>query len=412
MPTTDRPATDRPATDRPLAPGAPHDPGAVPTPPTGTPLADAPMQTLPATDPAARPARPAGPSPHDGTSPGGAARHGLRARGPVVLPVLVASVLSAALAAGATVALDDDPAPAATSPTAPTALPAASGAPAGADAAARAASRVAPAVVQIDTGTGVGSGVVIDDDGTVLTVAHVVGDARTVSVRLADGRTVEGRVAGTHEATDVAVVTVPAADVPAVAELATGTPEVGQLAVAVGSPFGFDQTVTAGIVSAVDRVVNGVSMVQTDAAINPGNSGGPLVDADGRVLGLSDVIFTRSGGSQGVGFAISIDLARLVADQLVAGEEVRLALLGVSTTATVDGAAGARVVEVLPGSAADAGGLEVGDVVVAVDGSPVADGGRLRARIVTAAPGRTVTVSVERAGERVDLTVTLGATGA
>ena len=224
--------------------------------------------------------------------------------------------------------------------------------------------------------------------GLVLTVAHVVGTSRTVDVRLADGSTVDGQVVGADTATDIAVVRIDAVARRRRRQLATGTePVVGQLTVAVGSPFGFDQTVTSGIVSAIDRVVNDVAMVQTDAAINPGNSGGPLVDGDGRVIGLSDVIFTQSGGSEGVGFAIQIDLARLVADQLVAGKPVQLALLGVSTTAAADGARGAQVAEVVPGSAADAAGLEVGDLIVSIDGTPIPDSGKLRAEIIGRAPG-------------------------
>jgi len=360
--------------------------------------------------PPSEPAPP--PHPSDGdqppTPPAPAGRRG------GVWPVLAASVLSAALAAGATVALDDDPAPArstAASQAGPEVLRPTAVAD-GADAPAVAAEAVAPAVVQIQTRTGVGSGVVYDESGLVLTVAHVVGSNGQVAVRLADGRSVEGEVLGAHVPTDVAVVRIDPDAVLAVAELATDEqPLVGQLAVAVGSPFGFEQTVTAGIVSAVDRVVNEVTMVQTDAAINPGNSGGPLVDADGRVLGVNDVIFTRSGDSAGVGFAIQIDLARIIADQLVAGDDVRLALLGVSTTVAPAGEAGAQVAEVVPGSAADDAGIEVGDRIVAIDGEAVTDSGRLRAQVIRRSPGEDVTLTVVRDGEERDVAVTLGATG-
>ncbi|HEU5084844.1 MAG TPA: trypsin-like peptidase domain-containing protein [Acidimicrobiales bacterium] len=337
-----------------------------------------------------------------------------RRRGRGWVPVVAASVLSAALASGATAALVDEPGPAREPAVAeqavgrtvePTAVAD------GADAAAVAADRVAPAVVQIQTRTGVGSGVVYDEEGLVLTVAHVVGNNRQVAVRTADGRSVEGEVLGTHEQTDIAVVRIDPDDVLAVADLATGEPPlVGQLAVAVGSPFGFDQTVTSGIVSAVDRVVNQVSMIQTDAAINPGNSGGPLVDADGAVLGLNDVIFSQSGGNEGIGFAIQIDLARIVADQIVAGEDVRLALLGVSSAAAPSGAAGAQVAEVVPGSAADEAGIEVGDLIVGLDGEAVADSGQLRARVITRAPGDRVQLELERDGERRTVEVALGST--
>lgn len=333
------------------------------------------------------------------------------------IPLLAASVLSAVVASGVTAAIvDDDPAPTPSAASAEgsdrpvdvTPTPVADGA----EPVAAAAATIAPAVVQIETGTGVGSGVVYDESGLVLTVAHVVGNSRTVDVRLADGSTVAGQVLGTHADTDVAVVRIDAGDVPAVADLATGDqPSVGQLAVAVGSPFGFDQTVTSGVVSAVDRIVNDVAMVQTDAAINPGNSGGPLVDASGRVIGLSDVIFSESGGNEGVGFAITIDVAELVADQIVAGDVPQLALLGVSTTASADGSRGARVAEVVPGSAADEAGIEEGDLLVSVDGDPVADSGQLRAQITRRAPGTEVTLGVARDGDEQDRSVTLGSTG-
>ena len=330
-----------------------------------------------------------------------------------VLPLVAGSVLSAFLASGLTAVVVDDPAPAAPAVAAqPAALEPTPAADRGDERVADAAATVAPAVVQIQTGTGVGSGVVYDRSGLVLTVAHVVGESRSVAVRLADGATVEGEVVGTHPDTDVAVVRIDPEHVDVVAELATDADlVVGQLAVAVGSPFGLDQTVTSGIVSAVDRVVNDVTMVQTDAAINPGNSGGPLVDADGRVIGLSDVIFSKSGGNEGVGFATQIDLARIVADQLVAGQPVRLALLGVSTTPAADGSRGAQVAEVGPGSAAEAAGIEVGDLIVAVDGSGIADSNKLRANVIRREPGSEVTIGIERDGEPMDLRVSLGATG-
>ncbi len=281
----------------------------------------------------------------------------------------------------------------------------------GADAPADAAALVSPAVVQIDVANGLGSGVYYDESGLILTAAHVVGDSTDVRVRIADGRVVDGRVVGTHTPTDVAVVSIdPSVDVP-VAELAVGVDlRVGQLAVAVGSPFGFEQTVTSGIVSAVDRDVQGITMVQTDAAINPGNSGGPLVDAAGRVIGINDQIFTNSGGNEGVGFAISIDLAKIVADQLVAGAEVRLARLGVSTGSSPNGDGGAFIDEVLDGTAAELAGLQPGDRVVAVDGSAVRGSSDLRSAIITSRPGETVTLTVENESGSFDLEVTLGST--
>ena len=278
---------------------------------------------------------------------------------------------------------------------------------------AAAAELIRPSVVQLQLAQGLGTGVIINSNGTILTAAHVVGDADTVTVTFFDGSSVEGEVVGTHEPTDVAVVSVnPEGRNLVPAPLAAGEDvRVGQLAVAVGSPFGFDQTVTAGIISAVDRIVNGVSMVQTDAPINPGNSGGPLINLDGEVVGINDLIFTESGTSAGVGFAISIDLAVIIADQLVAGVEPQLALLGVSTGPPPNGAAGAIVEAVSPDSAAEAAGLQVGDIVVGVNGTNTRGSADLRAQIIDQAPGSDVSLSVIRDGEQQELLAMLGRTG-
>lgn len=267
-------------------------------------------------------------------------------------------------------------------------------------------------MVRLVTSTGLGSGVIYDADGYILTAAHVVEGSATVSVQLADGREFRGDVLGTHEVTDVAVVKINDADNLPVAQLAVGLQlQVGQMAVALGSPFGFEQTVTAGIVSAVNRSVNNVPMVQTDAAINPGNSGGPLLDRDGRVIGINDLIFTEGTGSDGVGFAIAIDVAKVVADQIVAGEDVQLAFLGVSTTPSITGEGGAIVQEVVAGSAASAAGLQVGDRVVSVDGKAIFDAEDLRAVILAQKPGTEVSISLFRDGESLTLSAMLGSTG-
>ncbi len=277
---------------------------------------------------------------------------------------------------------------------------------------AQVAALVGPAVVQLESRFGLGSGVLYDRDGYILTAAHVVEGAADLLVRLGDGRTVEGSVLGLHEPTDVAVVKINGDPSLPIAELGVGVDvQVGQMAIALGSPFGLDQTVTAGIVSSVDRIVSGVSMVQTDAAINPGNSGGPLVDGAGRVIGINDQIFTSGGGNDGIGFAISIDLAKIVADQIVAGNPVQLAFLGVSASTYNGDQAGALVQQVVPDSAAAASGLALGDVIVAVDGVPVRDGDDLRGRIITTAPGTTVQIDVMRDGVALMLEATLGSTG-
>ncbi|MFQ5554512.1 MAG: S1C family serine protease [Acidimicrobiia bacterium] len=270
------------------------------------------------------------------------------------------------------------------------------------------AEAVSPTVVQLESEDGLGSGVIYSDSGLILTAAHVLQDAANVDVRLADGRLFRGTVIGTHERTDVGVVQIFGASSLPVASLGYGSPvRVGELAVALGSPFGFDQTVTAGIVSAVNRTVNGVPMLQTDAAINPGNSGGPLVDSTGRVIGINDVIFTRGGGNEGIGFAIAIDVAIVVADQLAVGGDVQLAVLGVNTIASMTGAGGAIVQQVFPGSPAEAAGLEIGDRIVAVNGEAVQEPTKLFAAIVTNRPGSVVTVDFVRGDTTRSATVTL-----
>ena len=269
------------------------------------------------------------------------------------------------------------------------------------------AALVGPSVVQLESDAGLGSGVVFDPSGLILTAAHVVGEADTINVRLEDGRLFEGTVVGSHATTDVAVISIEGDGFPT-AVLGYGTSaRVGETAVALGSPFGLDQTVTAGIVSATGRTINGVPMVQTDAAINPGNSGGPLVNGAGHVIGINDVIFTQGGGNDGIGFAIAIDIAIIVAEQLVAGGDVQLSALGVATIPNTTGEGGAIVREVASGSAADGAGLEVGDRIVSVDGNPVFDPAGLFAEIITHRPGQPVDVELSRDGQSHQIRVEL-----
>lgn len=272
---------------------------------------------------------------------------------------------------------------------------------------ASAAAAVAPSVVQIETPTGLGSGVIYRSDGLILTAAHVVEGVESVLVRIADGRLLPGRVVGTHTPTDIAVISIKATNLtPAVLGYGTGV-QVGEIAVAVGSPFGLDQTVTAGIVSAVGRNLNGVPMVQTDAAINPGNSGGPLVNSAGQVIGINDVIFSEGGGNDGIGFAIAIDVGIVVADQLVAGGGVELAALGVGTVPDTSGAGGAIVRDVRPGSPAANAGLLVGDRIVSVDGTVILDPGDLFAAVIVHRPGSIVEIEFTRDGQPIRVLTTL-----
>ena len=281
------------------------------------------------------------------------------------------------------------------------------------------AAAVSPSVVQIETQNDLGSGFIYDSDGHILTAAHVVqGQGNSVNVRLADGSLHKGDVVGADDASDVAVVKIDPVANMQVANLALGVKvQVGQTAVAIGSPFGLDQTVTAGIVGAVDRpqqtIGGAIDMYQIDAAINPGNSGGPVADRQGRVFGMSNSI-AGADVNVGIGFLVPIDLAKAVADKLVAGEPVEFAFLGVSThvqSTTAPGVGdGAIIVAVTSGSPADKAGLQEGDRVTSVDSAPVRDEFELTARIRSHQPGDHVHITFVRNGQTQNVEVDLGST--
>jgi putative serine protease PepD len=281
------------------------------------------------------------------------------------------------------------------------------------------AAAVSPAVVQIEGSNDLGSGFIYDADGHVLTAAHVVeGQGSTVDVRLADGSVHKGDVLGADTASDVAVLKIDPVPDMKVANLAVGVKVlVGQTAVAIGSPFGLDQTVTAGIVSAVDRPTQtpggAIDMYQIDAPINPGNSGGPVADKLGRVFGMSDSI-AGANVNVGLGFLVPIDLAKQVADKIVAGQPVEFAFLGVSTRAESTSSAvvgdGAIVVSVSSGSPADQAGVKEGDRITAVDSAPVRDEAELTARVRSHQAGDHVQITFVRGGQTQTVQVVLGST--
>ena len=281
--------------------------------------------------------------------------------------------------------------------------------------------------VRTAQGGGEGSGVLLDSDGHILTNDHVVRSAVRGGLRvtLADGRVFEAELVGTDPSTDLAVIALldPPSDLVPSTFGDSDALAVGDPVMAVGNPLGLDSTVTTGIVSALDRPVTTASenstvvtnAIQVDAAINPGNSGGPLFDADGRVVGINSSIAALSGGASGsigLGFAIPSALAERVAGELVADGEAEHAFLGVSLgdgTGTAGGETrrGAVVGEVVPASPAAEAGLEVEDVVVAVDGEPVSGAESLTARVREHAAGEDVVLTVVRDGERVEVEVTL-----
>lgn len=260
-----------------------------------------------------------------------------------------------------------------------------------------------------------GSGFVYDSDGHVVTNYHVVQGATSLTVTLADGSTYDATVVGTDPSTDLAVLKVdaPTDELHPLVLGDSGDVAVGDGVVAIGSPYGLEETVTSGIVSALGRTIestNGYSIpgtIQTDAAINHGNSGGPLFNLNGQVIGVNSQIESESGGNTGVGFAIPSNTVRSVVDQLVAGHEVAHAYLGVSLQAPANGG-GAEVGAVTEGSPAAKAGLEAGDVITAFDGDAVETAEALTAAVSTKSPGDEVTVTYTRNGDSHTAQVTLG----
>jgi serine protease Do len=267
---------------------------------------------------------------------------------------------------------------------------------------------------------GQGSGFIISSDGLVLTNAHVVRDAKQVTVKLSDRREFSAKVLGSDPATDIAVLKVDAKGLPTVTLGNASSAQVGDWVLAIGAPYGFEQSATQGIVSAKGRSLPGdgvVPFIQTDAAVNPGNSGGPLFDASGRVIGINAQIYSQSGGFQGLAFAIPVDVALRVKDQIVAHGRVDHARLGVSVqdlsaplaaSFGLKSPDGALVSSVMPGSAAAKAGLKAGDVITAIDNDTVHVAGDVSSRIGLAKPGDRLTLVLWRDKARVDVPVTLG----
>lgn len=267
---------------------------------------------------------------------------------------------------------------------------------------------------------GQGSGFIISPDGLVLTNAHVVREAKQVTVKLSDRREFAAQVLGSDPATDIAVLKLDAKNLPTVQLGDAKQVQVGDYVLAIGAPYGFEQSATQGIVSAKSRSLPGDSVVpfiQTDAAVNPGNSGGPLFDASGRVVGVNAQIYSQSGGFQGLAFAIPVDVALRVKDQIVAHGKVEHARLGVTlqdlsaplaASFGLSAPDGALVSSVMPGSAAAKAGLKPGDVITGVDGEPVRVAGDVSSRVGLARPGDKLKLELWRDKGRTSETVALG----
>ncbi|HEX2173716.1 MAG TPA: trypsin-like peptidase domain-containing protein [Dehalococcoidia bacterium] len=301
-----------------------------------------------------------------------------------------------------------------------------------------AAEKASPAVVLIKTESGLGSGVIYDAAGYVITNAHVVSRARSISVELADGRRFPARVLGADSGFDLAVLQISGEDLPVATLGQSATLKPGQLVVAIGNPYGFDHTVTAGVISALNRPIDGQGnqtqpMIQTDAAINPGNSGGPLVDLEGNVIGITTLVAAPQGyPAAGLGFAVPIDTVARIAPQLAQDGQVtssgrpylgfgladynpasgpRGATAGARSQPLPNEAGtdhGAIVGRVQPGSPAARAGLQAGDIIVAFDGTDVYSADGLLQELVLRRPGDQVTLTFYRDGRAQDVRVTVG----
>ena len=265
-----------------------------------------------------------------------------------------------------------------------------------------------------------GSGFIIAGDGHILTNNHVVADTSKITVRLADKREFQAKVVGTDPQSDVALIKIDAKDLPVLPLGNSDNLEVGEWVIAIGSPFALSQTVTVGVVSAKGRDRMGITdyenFIQTDAAINPGNSGGPLLNIRGEAVGINTAIFSRSGGYMGIGFAIPINMAKSIEQQLRKSGKVTRGWLGVMIQDVNEDLAksfggkvgGALITEVTDDSPAKKSGLLQGDIVVAINGEPVADVGDLRNKIAMVPPNTGLKLRILRDGSEKDLTVTVG----
>jgi len=266
-----------------------------------------------------------------------------------------------------------------------------------------------------------GSGVIVSASGFVLTNHHVVEAADEIEVALADGKKLLAKVVGNDPETDLAVLRVNAENLPAITFGSSDALKVGDVVLAIGNPFGVGQTVTSGIVSALGRTGLGINtfenFIQTDAAINPGNSGGALIDAGGNLVGINTAIFSRSGGSMGIGFAIPVSTAKMVLEQIVKSGGVTRGWIGVEvqeiTPALAEsfklgGQRGALIAGVLRGGPADKAGIKPGDVLTEVEGKPVADPTAMLNLIAALAPGSSAKMKLKRQGQDVDATISVG----
>src|SRR4051794_9232329 len=266
-----------------------------------------------------------------------------------------------------------------------------------------------------------GSGVIVSTSGYVITNHHVVEAADEIEVALADGKKLLAKVVGNDPETDIAVLRVSAENLPAIGFGSSDALHVGDVVLAIGNPFGVGQTVTSGIVSALGRTGLGINtfenFIQTDAAINPGNSGGALIDATGSLIGINTAIFSRSGGSMGIGFAIPVSTAKMVLEQIVKtgsvtrgwiGVEVQEITPAVAESFKLDATRGALIAGVLRGGPADKAGVKPGDVLVEIEGKPVSDPSAMLNLVAALPPGGSAKLKLKRQNQDIQATVAVG----
>ncbi|HWU84666.1 MAG TPA: Do family serine endopeptidase, partial [Rhodocyclaceae bacterium] len=269
---------------------------------------------------------------------------------------------------------------------------------------------------------GLGSGVVVSADGYILTNNHVVDGADQIEVAVDDGRKFKAKVVGTDPESDLAVLRIPAeAKLTPIVFAQPATLKVGDVVLAIGNPFGVGQTVTSGIVSALDRTHLGINtfedFIQTDAAINPGNSGGALVDSNGALVGINTAIYSQSGGSMGIGFAIPVSLAQSVLEQIIKNGSVTRGWIGVEVqeitpelaeSFKLQDSSGALIAGVVRGAPADKAGVKPGDILLAVADKPVKDAQTMLELIAAQAPGQQVQFKLRRDGKEIAIPVSIG----
>ncbi len=260
-------------------------------------------------------------------------------------------------------------------------------------------------VQEIETG----SGVIIRNDGVIITNDHIVRGVKTCKVSIGDGLLVDGKVLGSDPVTDIAVVKVDAKNLPVAKWGDSDKLQVGEWVIAVGNPYGLDKTVTAGIVSAKGRQGLGAlaleDFIQTDAAINPGNSGGALVNVDGELIGINSMIYTESGGNVGIGFAIPSKMAKQIAQQIIEKGPIERGWIGILPAPTQDHAA--TVYQIYRNSPAHLAGLHQGDEIIEYGGKKVERSSQLRTLVATDKPGKKINLTVLRDGQKITVSVSL-----